>query len=67
MAFILAITPIVLILLLMVGLRWGAVQAGLAGYLSAMAIASLFFGAGLRLLFYSDMRALWLSLFCYSA
>jgi lactate permease len=62
MAFILAITPIVLILLLMVGLRWGAVQAGLAGYLSAMAIASLFFGAGLRLLFYSDMRALWLSL-----
>jgi lactate permease len=62
MAFILAIIPILLILILMVGLRWGAVQAGLAGYLSALAIASLFFGARLRLLFYSHVRALILSL-----
>lgn len=62
MAFILAITPILLILLLMVGLRWGAVQAGLAGYLSALAISSLFFGAGLRLLFYSHLRAFLFSL-----
>jgi lactate permease len=62
MSFILAITPIILILLLMVGLRWGAVQAGAAGYLSALVIASLFFGAGPSLLVYSHLRATLLSL-----
>jgi lactate permease len=62
MSFILAITPIVLILILMVGLRWGAVQAGIVGYLSALIIAGLFFGAGPVLLAYSHARALLLSL-----
>lgn len=62
MSFILAVTPILLILILMVGLRWGAVQAGAAGYLSALVIASLFFGAGLLLLLYSHLRAILLSL-----
>ena len=62
MAFILAITPIILILFLMVGLRWGAARAGGAGYLSALLIAILYFGAGPELLAYSHARALLLSI-----
>lgn len=62
MAFILALTPIALILVLMVGLRWGAARAGGAGYLSALVIAAFFFGAGPQLLAYAHTRALLLSL-----
>ena len=61
MTFILALTPIILILVLMVGLRWGAARAGGAGYLSALLIAIIFFGAGPELLAYAHMKALLLS------
>ena len=61
MPFILAITPIALILFLMVGLRWGAARAGGAGYLTTLAIAILFFGAGPDLLAYAHAKALLLS------
>lgn len=59
--FLLALLPIALILILMVGLRWGAARAGVAGYLSALLIAALFFGAGPRLLAYAHARALLLA------
>ncbi len=62
MDFILAITPIALILFLMVGLRWGAARAGGAGYLTALLIASLYFGVGPVLLAYAHAKALLLSL-----
>ena len=62
MTFILAFIPIGLILVLMLGLRWGAAKAGAAGYLSALVIAILFFGAGPVLLAYSHVKALFLSL-----
>jgi len=58
MTFILALIPIILILVLMVGLRWGAARAGGAGYLAALSIALLFFGAGPELLAYAHMKAL---------
>ena len=61
MLFALALLPIALILFLMVGLRWGAARAGGAGYLSALVIATLFFGAGLELLAYAHVKALLLS------
>ncbi len=61
MLFLLALLPIALILFLMVGLRWGAARAGGAGYLSALIIAILFFGARLELLAYAHVRALLLS------
>jgi lactate permease len=54
--------PIILILALMVGWRWGAARAGGAGYLTALVIAVLFFGAGPRLLAYAHAKALLLSL-----
>lgn len=56
--FLLALTPILLILVLMLGLRWGAVRAGIAGYLAALVIAVIFFGARLELLAYTHVRAL---------
>jgi lactate permease len=62
MTFILALTPIVVILVLMVGFRWGAARAGGAGYLSALIIAFLFFGAGPELIAYAHTRALLLTL-----
>jgi lactate permease len=62
MNFLLAFIPIALILVLMVGFRWGAARAGAAGYLSALLIAVLAFGAGPELLGYAHTRALLLSL-----
>ena len=61
MNFILAITPLLLILILMVGLRWSAAQAGAAGYLCALVIAVVFFGCDLELLAYAHMKALLLT------
>ena len=62
MTFILALTPILVILALMVGWRWGAARAGGAGYLSALAIAILYYGAGAELLAYAHMKALLLAI-----
>jgi len=62
MSFILALTPIILILFLMVGLRWGASRAGGAGYLTALLIAFSYFGAGQELLAYAHTKALLLTL-----
>ena len=46
----------------MLGLRWGAVRASIAGYLAAMVIAILYFGTGLKLLEYAHVKALLSSL-----
>ena len=62
MLFILALVPILIILLLMIGLRWGAARAGGAGYLSALLIATFFFGAGPTLLAFAHTRAVLLSM-----
>ncbi len=61
MAFILALTPIVLILILMVGFKWGAARAGAAGYLWVLFIAILFFGANAPLVAYAHTKALLLT------
>ncbi len=62
MTFILALTPILLIFILMVGFRWGAARAGGAGYLVALLIAIQYFGAGPQLLAYAHAKALLLSI-----
>lgn len=62
MNFFLALTPIALILFTMVGMRWGAARAGGAGYLAALSIAVLFFGAGTQLISFAHVKALLLSL-----
>jgi lactate permease len=62
MTFLLSLTPIIVILFLMIGLRWGAARAGGAGYLAALLISVLFFGAGPLLLAAAHTKALLLSL-----
>jgi len=54
--------PIALILLLMVGMRWGAAKAGPAGWFAAMLLAAWRFGAGLQLLAMAQVKALLLTL-----
>jgi lactate permease len=61
MNFLLALLPILFILLLMVGFRWGASRAGGMGYLSALLIAVIFFGAGPELLAFAHAKALLLT------
>jgi lactate permease len=58
MDFFLALLPILIILILMVGLRWGAARAGAAGYLSSLVVAVLAFGATPELLAYAHVKAL---------
>ncbi len=62
MNFIFALLPILIILVLMVGLRWGAARAGAAGYLAALLIAIAAFGAGPQLLAVAHGKALLLTL-----
>jgi lactate permease len=62
MSFVLAFIPIALILILMVGFRWGAARSGGIGYLSALLIAILAFGAGAGLLAYSHTKGLLLTI-----
>ncbi len=58
---ILAVLPIAAILVLMVGLRWGASRAGAAGYLTAFFLARWAFGLGPRGLAYAHAKALLLT------
>jgi lactate permease len=62
LTFIVALIPILLILVLMLGLRWGAVQASIAGYLAALMLAVIYFGSGIELLIYAHLKALLSSL-----
>jgi lactate permease len=61
--WLLALSPIAIVLVLMVGFRWGGNRAGPVGWVVGLAVAWLFFGAGPDVLFYSQVQALLLSLF----
>ncbi len=60
--WLLALTPILVILVLMVAFRWGAAKAGAAGWLAAVAVAAGRYGAGLDLLALAQTKALLLTL-----
>lgn len=60
MMFILAIAPIIIILVLMVGFRWKASRAGGAGYLAALLIAWIWFGINLETLAYAHAKSVFL-------
>lgn len=59
---ILASLPILVILVLMIGFRWGAARAGAAGYLAAFFIALAFFGARAQVLAYAHVKAFLLTM-----
>lgn len=59
---LLAAAPPLTVLVLMTGLRMGGAKAGPAGWLAALLIAVLHFGAGGELLLYAHLRAVILTL-----
>ena len=58
---LLATLPIIIILILMVGYRWGAARAGAAGYISALLVAITYFGANANVLAYAHTKAILLT------
>ncbi len=58
-----ALLPVAVVFFLMVARGWGGSKAGPVGWLVALAVAVVSFGANLELLFYSQVRAVFLSLF----
>lgn len=62
MTFWLAVLPILIILILMLGFRWKASWAGLVGYVVAMLLAVSVFGAGPDLLWVAHGKAVLLAL-----
>ena len=59
---IIGVAPILVILILMIGFRWGATRAGSFGYLTAIIIAIIIFGAGMEVLAIAHVRAIILAL-----
>ncbi len=63
LTWLLALSPIIAVLVLMVGFRWGGSKAGPVGWLVALVIGVVFFGAGPELLIYSQLKGVLLSLY----
>jgi lactate permease len=61
--WLLALFPILVVLVLMIGFRWGGAKAGPVGCLVAMLIAFIPFGANLELLVYAQLKGLLLTAF----
>ena len=61
--FLLALSPIVVVLILMVGFRWGGAKAGAAGWLVTLGVSVSWFGADAMVLAYSQTKAVLLTLY----
>ncbi|MEN8098504.1 MAG: L-lactate permease, partial [Chloroflexota bacterium] len=60
---IIAALPILVVLVLMLGFRLGAIKAGPAGWLVSLLVAGLLFGAGTKLLWQAQLRAALLAVY----
>ena len=60
--WLLALAPVIVILVLMLGFKWGGSKAGAASWFTAVVIAVLRFGAGPRLIAYTQVKAILLTL-----
>ena len=49
-----AFSPIAVVLVLMIGLKWGGGRAGAAGWFTALIVSVIFFGADATLLAYAQ-------------
>ncbi len=61
--WLLALTPVLVVLFLMIRLRWGGASAGAAAWFTSLAISLLFFGADLRLIAFAQTKGVLLALF----
>ena len=62
-SWFLAFSPIAVVLVLMIGFRWGGSRAGPVGWIVAMLVAWLYFEAGPAVLAYSQVRGLLLTVY----
>jgi len=62
-SWLIALSAIITVLVLMIGLRWGGSRAGPVGWLVALVVGLLFFGSTPQVLLYSQVRAVLLSLY----
>lgn len=60
--WLLALSPVLAILVLMLALNWGGSRAGAVGWFVAVAVAALRFGAGPQLIAYAQVKSILLSL-----
>ena len=60
--WVLAFSPIIIVLVLMMGFHWGGSRAGAVGWFVAILLGILRFGAGPQLIAYSQAKAVLLSL-----
>lgn len=60
--WLLAFTPVLVVLIMMLSFRSGGGRAGGMGWLAAVLVAALFFGAGFKVLAVAQVRAILLSL-----
>jgi lactate permease len=60
--WLLAFSPVIVVLALMLGLRWGGSKAGAFAWFTALLVAFFFFGAGPQLIAYTQVKAILLSL-----
>lgn len=60
--WLLALSPVLAVLILMLGFRWGGAKAGAAAWFVAVVVAVLRFGAGPRLIGYAQVKSILLSL-----
>jgi len=61
--WLLALSPIIVVLTLMIGFRWGGSKAGPVGWLTAVIVSLAFFGATPALLAYSQLKGLLLTIY----
>jgi len=59
----LALIPILIILILMIGFRWSGARAGGVAWLAAVLVSVIGFGAGWQVLVFSQLKALFFTLF----
>lgn len=62
LTWLLALSPVIVVLILMLGMRWGGSKAGAVAWLAAVLAAVIFFGAGPRFIAYTQAKAILLSL-----
>ena len=58
-----AFSPIAVVLVLMIGLKWGGGRAGAAGWFTALIVSVIFFGADATLLAYAQTKGILLAIY----
>lgn len=60
--WLLALLPVLIVITLMLGLKWGGSRAGAMGWMMAIAVGMLAFGADWKLIAYAQIKSILLSL-----